>query len=204
MRMTSVSVALALVMMAGCGRGPSRIHPPSIDAVTAGNAAMKQYDRDGDGAVAGNEIDQAPSLKAALKTLDTDGDGRITAGEVTARIREWQASKLGLTTLQCEVTLDGAPLPGATVRYEPEAFLGPNVKPASGVTDELGIASLTIAESERQDPLVSGAQCGLYLVRITKDVNGQERIPPRYNAATTIGGEVAHDMEIGSVFVLQQ
>ena len=205
MRMAAMASTLGLVVPTGCGRGPSRIHPPTINATVAGQAAMKEYDRNGDGAVAGDELDKAPSLKAALTILDADSDGRVTAEEVTARIEAWQASKIGMMSQRCEVLLDGSPLPGALVVYEPEAFLGPNVKPASGVTDDLGVAFLTIAESERPNPSFFGIHCGLYLVRITKGDRGQQVLPAGYNIVTTLGAEVApdaRDAETGSVFRL--
>ena len=47
---------------------------------------MKQYDTNGNGNVAGAELNQAPSLRAALDKLDANGDQGVSAEEVTARI----------------------------------------------------------------------------------------------------------------------
>ena len=43
---------------------------------------MELYDKNGDGIVSGEELENAPALKAALKNLDTNGDGRLTVDEV--------------------------------------------------------------------------------------------------------------------------
>jgi len=181
-----------LVATPGCTRAPKRIVPPGISASAAGKGAMAEYDTDGDGAVAGDELEKAPSLKAALGNLDSNQDGRVTADEVQARVEAWQESRIGIMSLGCRVTLDGNPLTGANVTFEPEKFLGDEVHAASGTTDQSGSAYLTIAEEHRQDPAIAGAQCGLYKVRITAG-GGEQMIPAQYNTKTTLGAEVAQD-----------
>src|SRR5688500_9351038 len=91
----------------GCSSGPSRIQPPSIDADDAASQAMELYDKDGDGAIAAAELDAAPGLKAAMATLDTSKDGSVQEEEITARIESWQASGVGIVSLNCTVTMDG-------------------------------------------------------------------------------------------------
>ena len=59
---------------------------------------------------------------------------------MTARIQAWQGSKAGLVPVMCSITFQGKPLAGATVVFEPEAFLGETVKACEGTTDERGLA----------------------------------------------------------------
>ena len=194
-RIASLSVLLvmvAVVIGSGClwGGGPSRVHPPSISASAAASGAMDQYDTDKDGVVKGPELDKAPSLKAAIKQLDTNGDGGVSADEVSARVKAWQDSKVGKMSLSCMVKLNGRPLSGAKVTFEPEKFLGTEVKACSGTTDANGIANPSVPV-EGDDP--GGAACGLYLVRVSKQEGGKELIPAKYNTQTTLGKELALD-----------
>ena len=195
----SVVVVGAVILAGwGCLGKPSRVHAPGINASAAGAAAMKEYDTDGDGKVAGAELDKAPSLKAALKNLDTDGDGAVSAAEVTARIQKWQASKVGMMALACTVKYQGRPLEGATVTFEPETFLGSEVKPAAGTTGKGGTAAIRVIGGD-----VPGVACGLYKVKITCD---KVAIPPKYNTETTLGQEVSLDapgIQTGIVFDLK-
>lgn len=169
-------------------RMPTRLIPPSIDAETAGKKAIELFDTNKDGKLSGKELDKCPGLKAALGTVDTDHQGEITAEMIAERIRAWQRSKLGRMSLSCTVLHKGKPLDAASVRFVPEEFLGENVKAASGKTDKNGVAMISIAITDRQDP--PGVAPGLYRVEITK--NG-EKIPAIYNTETTLGQEVALD-----------
>src|SRR3954470_24549559 len=122
---TSSKLALASLFLAttvSCQRGPAVVKQPSINPSSAGKLAMEQYDTNGDGKVAGDELEKAPSLKAALPRLDTDGDGGVSADEVAARVNVWKSMESGLTTVPCRVTLDGQPLVDAKVTLEPETF----------------------------------------------------------------------------------
>jgi EF hand len=183
-----------LATTVSCNRGPAPLRQPSISASSAGKLAMEQYDKDGDGKVAGAELDQAPSLKAALKNLDTDGDGAVSASEVTERVNAWKAMKTALASVPVKVTLDGEPLGGATITFEPESFLGDEMKRAVGTTNLYGVVAPTVAPEDRPDPkLPGGAYFGLYIVRISKMVNGKETIPARYNTQSILGQEVSYD-----------
>lgn len=180
----------AMLVFGGCfGGGPARVRPPSIDAGAAGRVAMEQYDANKDGVVKGEELDNAPSLKAALKQLDKNSDGGVDAAEVTARVRQWQDSKVGKMAVSCIVTFNKKPLAGAKVTFEPEKFLGANLKPCEGVTDASGAVALTDGGD------LPGCPPGLYLVRISKQEGDKELIPAKYNTATTLGKEIALDAE---------
>ena len=66
-----------------------------------------------------------------------------------------------------------------------------SIRPASGLTRG-GTANLDVSDEDRPHPNAHGAQHGLYLVRISKKVDGQETIPAKYNEQTTLGCEVAY------------
>jgi hypothetical protein len=102
--------------------------------------------------------------------------------------------RTGLASVRCHVTLDGQPLVGAEVVFEPEEFLGEEIKTAAGKTNQFGDAAPTIPPEERPDPtLPGGAHFGLYRVRISKVTNGRELIPARYNKESILGQEVSYD-----------
>ncbi|HBO45747.1 MAG TPA: hypothetical protein DD670_17845 [Planctomycetaceae bacterium] len=180
-------LAIALYCNSGCSRAPSRVKPPSIDAKAAGAAAMEQYDANQDGKIDGVELEKAPSLKAALANLDNSNDKSVDADEVTKRIEAWHESKKGLMSVMTMVTIGGRPLAGATVVFEPEAFLGPNIKQATGTTNEQGVALMRIEGADSP-----GVAPGLYLVRIT---NEGMNLPTKYNTETILGAEVAADAD---------
>lgn len=194
-RLRSYGFAATTALLGSCSFGPAAVRPPSIDAPDAGQAAIEMYDANNDGVVAGSELDQAPGLKAALKRLDTSGDGSVSAEEVAARIEKWQESEIGLTAFGFKATLDGAPLIGATVTFEPEPFLGEDVKAATCQTNELGGGGASIPVEQRPTPTTPGGmQLGMYRVKISKVANGRELIPPQYNEQTVLGQEVALDV----------
>lgn len=183
-----------MLALAGCGGGPERIEPPAIDAGAAGSQAVELYDKNGDGAVAGDELEAASPLKACLATLDADSDGNVTAAEVTRRVETWQGTRGGVTSVLVYVTMDGSPLPGATVTFEPEPYLGQEIQAAVGVTNIDGVAAPMIPKEKRPTPnMPPGMQLGLYKVRISKQAGGTETIPAKYNAETTLGQQVAPD-----------
>jgi len=187
-----VLVCIAVLTSWGCGifGGPSRVEAPGISASGAGSGAMDKYDTDGDGVVKGEELDKAPSLKAALAKLDANSDGGVSADEVADRVKQWQETRVGLMSLGCTVMMNGRGLAGVTVNYVPEEFLGSDVKPATGTTDDNGVAILSIQDSE-----LSGVACGLYRVELSKKDGGTETLPPKFNTETVLGQEVALDAE---------
>ena len=135
--LAAVSMA-ACIVLTGCSGGPARILPPSIDANAAAEQAMETYDTDGNGFVEGEELENAPGLQAAMATLDVDKDGKVSENEVVERIRAWRGTNVGITTIQCSVFMDGRPLSGASVTFDPEAFLGDEIQAATAVTGPMG------------------------------------------------------------------
>lgn len=100
------------------------------------------------------------------------------------------------------VTLDGEPLPDATVRFMPEASGDAEyVRPATGVTDSGGWYSLAFSSSRE------GALPGKYRVSITTfreggydtDEDGNpipgapEKVPVAYNSETTLTATIPSD-----------
>ena len=162
---------------------------------------MALFDTNKDGEISGAELDKCPGIKAALAQIDPSGDGTVTADKIAARIKAWQASKLGRMVLYCTVLHNGKPLKDAEVKFVPEEFLGKNVMTGTGKTDKNGTARISILTSGKSDP--PGVAPGLYRVEITK---ADEKIPAKYNTETILGQEVALDaenMEKGIRFILK-
>ena len=190
-RVASAAVVVAVVSLmlsVGCSRAAPRLQPPAIDAASAGAKAIEQYDANKDGKISGAELDKAPALKAAIARIDAGGAGEITADKIAARIKVWQESKSARMPLRCTVLHNGKPLAGAEVKFVPEAFLGENMKTATGKTDPNGVAELSIPTAGSNDP--PGVAPGFYRVEIAKS---GENIPAKYNSQTTLGQEAAVD-----------
>jgi len=196
---TFVAAAALLALASGsCSSAPSRVHPPGINASSASSEAIELYDTNGDGSVGGEELEKAPGLKAALASMDKNSDKGIDAAEIAKRIETWQATRIGLMTFGFTLSLDGSPLEGATVTFEPESFLGDDIKAAVATTDMFGTGSPTIPKDQRPDPTAPpGVQVGVYRVKISKLQGGKETIPAIYNTETILGQEVA--MDVGEI-----
>ena len=190
----TVLLLVAIGSLTGCGGGPSAVLPPDIDADDAAALAMETYDTDGNGLIEGAELENAPSLNAAMATLDTDNDGKVSEDEIAERIRSWQSSRVGITTIRCQVVMGGRPLAGAVVTFDPEDFLGEYVLEAVGTSDSLGFVTPKIPKENRPAPdTPPGLQLGFYKVRISQIVDGTEKIAAKYNSETTLGQQVASD-----------
>jgi hypothetical protein len=190
-------LGVLLFLTAGCGsRGSGSV--PRFSPGEASQAALAEYDANKDGFLDAKELERCPALKRALKAFDKNGDGRLSADEIAERLARYQQSKVGLMPVTCQVSLDGRALEGATVTFEPEKFLGPSFKPASGVSDKDGSVELKVEGG--QGP---GVPCGLYRVVVSKkNASGRESVPDRYNAKTTLGEEVAPDLRGGIALLL--
>lgn len=193
-QLTVALASVALATLTACNSNPRRVNQPYIDADGAGELAMEQYDTNGDGIVAGDELEKAPGLKALLKTGDANGDGGVSAEEVAQRINKWKEQLTGVTIFSYVVTLDGKPLEGAQVVFEPETFLGDEIKAGIGDTGFGGSGGATIPKEQRPTPTSPpGMHLGLYKVKISKKNGATEIVPAKYNEATTLGIEVAGD-----------
>ena len=185
----------SFALLTGCNFGPSRIMPVSIDASAASRQAIEMYDKDGDGTIAGTELNAVPGIKKNISHYDRDSDGRVSRDEIAARLNDWSKQQLALMGCSYIVTLDGQPLDEATVTLVPEPYLGPNVKAASGVTMPTGLARLTHADEDLPKSTngrpIAGVKGGTYKVQVTHPT---KKIPAKYNTATELGEEIAYDI----------
>jgi hypothetical protein len=182
------AVVVAVICTIGCNRGPSRIKPPEINPKSAAAEAMKLYDGNHDGSLDAAEAAKCPGIAAEFKTYDVDGNGKITQEEITARISELRKHGVGLTRLNCNVTVNGRGIENATVQFEPEPYLGAQIQAAEGVTNAHGMAQMAISAdklpADQQD--LKAVHYGTYKVRIT---HPSVKLPARYNSETTLGYE---------------
>jgi hypothetical protein len=178
----------ATALCCGCSAGtPTRVEMAAISPADAGAKAIELYDTNHDGVISGDELKKVPALKVALARFDTSGDGKVTAGNIAARIQSWHDQKVAIISVFVSVTLDGQPLDGATVTFEPEPFLGTAIQGASGTTDARGTVMLKTGDK-------TGTHVGLYKVKVSKQGSGKETIPARYNTDTELGAEIAQDV----------
>jgi hypothetical protein len=178
----------ALVLLAaGCSRGGGAA-VPQLSPREAADQALAEYDANKDGALDAKELEACPGLLGAVKRVDKDGDGRLSGDELADRLTIFQQQGM-LSDVAVEVTLDNRPLVGATVTLVPEKFMGESYKPATATTDETGIGSFT---TEGAGPAVA---LGYYRVQVSKNAQGQESVPAKYNTKTVLGQEIAPDVE---------
>ena len=197
-RMLICFLGAGLLTTLGCGGGPAVIKAPEFDPVGIGKAAIAQYDSNGDGAIAGDELEAAQSIKSAMKGLDSDQDKRVTADEITQFVSGWQDSGVSLINLTCEVRMSGKPLEGATITYVPEEFMGGSVTTATGETDIDGLAGLK-CEYAKQNGFPDGMSLGFYKVSVSKQDGGNEAVPSKYNSSTTLGRVVCENDRINNL-----
>ena len=187
------------VLSAGPGGGGGAGGPPFAPQ-DAAQAALAEYDANKDGLLDAKELERCPAPQGGLKAFDKNGHGKLSADEIAGRLTFYQVSKVKLTSLDLQLIQGGGPPEGATVTLEPEKFLGPGARPASGVSDAEGQVSLAV-EGE-QTGLVP---LGLYRVQVSKkDAKGEELIPARYNTKTTLGAEVGPDLRGGLTLQLSR
>ena len=132
---------------------------------------------------------QPRGILGQLEAYDQDKDERVSAPEIAARIKQWQVRGTGLRPFSCGVSFQGRPLVGAEVRLVPEAFLGNDVKTASGTTADFGRAPVRIAPEKLPEDQkdIPGVQLGIYKVQITHPT---VKLPARFNTETTLGVEI--------------
>lgn len=183
----SALLAGLVLLAAGCSGGSQG--PAPISPRDAASQALAEYDANKDGALDAKELEACPALRDALKRVDKDGDGRLTADEIVERLTFFREQE-SQSDVNVEVLLDGRPLAGATVTLVPEKFMGPSAKSASTVTDEAGAGYFKTEGTDFiQVPL------GYYRVQVSKNAQGREVVPAKYNAQTTLGYEVSPDAQ---------
>jgi len=183
------------VGLSGCTSGPQ---PPNLSPEEVAAAALKQYDKNGDGFLAADELENCPALKSHLQRIDTNQDGKLSADEIAARLTKMKNANIARLGVLVSVKLDGEALPGATVRFVPETFMGNAVASAVGTTDQTGSADMKVEGSDKP-----GVQWGYYRIEVSKkDSDGKELLAERYNSKTTLGCEVSTDIRSSVVLKL--
>jgi hypothetical protein len=177
----AVTVSLAVGCSGGNATKLSDLPPVAYDPPAIAQAALAALDRNKNGQIDGSELDACPALKSALPAIDRNKDRAVSADELQQRAERYAAA--AGVPVACTVTLDGRPLTDATVTFEPEPFMGPGLKAATGKTDATG----TIGSFEVDGQAFADLSPGLYRIRVTKDGTN---IPARYNTQSTLGREV--------------
>jgi len=179
-------LGLIVLVSCGCWGRPPTIKPPKWDPEGLAAKAMEGSDTDGDGGISLEEAADDPVMKTAIGAWDISGDRVLQADEIARRIRDFKEMKTGVSLFPIMVTLDGQPLPDATVSLTPADFLAGLIEPATGTTGQVGRVVLVI---DRED--LPGVRYGVYRVEISKlDENGEDLVPARYNSETELGLEV--------------
>lgn len=190
----------AIAILAGCSTSPARFYRPKYDARAIGERAVAELDRDGNQLLDAHELAGSPALFADMEKLDRDGDRRLSAAEIGAKVDAWTAGGVGAVGIICWVTRGGQPVPNVQVTFIPEAYLGDVVKPAAGVTDSRGSASMT-AEGQKS---IGVMQCGYYRVELSSVQGGKETIPAKFNSNTVLGADVRPNREVPIAFDIAQ
>ncbi|MDO4574227.1 MAG: EF-hand domain-containing protein [Planctomycetia bacterium] len=164
-------MGMAIVLSMGCGlKKPNRVDAPTIDGSAAGAAAVKLYDKNGNGKIDGAELKDAPALNSVLKSLDTNGDGAIDAGEIATRIQGWADTKVGLTCPMISFTFKGKPMKAGSVTLKPVPFLAEYLKEAKG--DIIDGSCNPTSEGNQEN--LPGMALGFYDIIIE---NAQPKLP---------------------------
>ncbi len=175
------------VVLAGCSRFSGNIEIPEWDPAAAADRVLAEYDSNGDRKLSGDELKKCPGLLSGIRTFDGDGDGSISHDEIQTKLDELKQDQAALVEITCEVTRNGRPLEGATVKFVPESFMGDDLKPAVGVTTRDGTAFPTVADEELPEEYrgrVHGIHCGVFRVVVT---HPNVDIPDKYNTKSELG-----------------
>lgn len=191
-------VVVTAVLILGCSRGPTAVKVPPIKPAAAAEAAVLQYDKNGDGLLETSELSSSPALLDAMKHVDKNHDMHLSKEELAERFAMWVNGGVGASFLACRVTQGGRPLQGAHIRLVPEDFFDGAIQPAEGTTGKSGVALLSMDKSNLPADLqnLRAVQQGLYRVEITHQ---SVQIPAKYNTKSTLGLEVS--FETGRNFV---
>lgn len=179
--------------LSGCSGRPARVAAPDVNPSSAAAEAIALYDKDQSGSLNGEELEACPAIPTNLDVYDVDGSGDVTEEEIANRIQKILDFKVGITSIDAKVTLNGRPLNGVTVHLDPEPFWGDSLAHASGETYESGETSLSadpekIPENMRR---FGGMIPGMYKIRI-EDPKG--RVPEIYTGDNSpLGKDIALD-----------
>ena len=190
-KFSSASLAtLLLALPVGCSHGPERITVPDFEPGKIAEAALTEFDADGDEILSSSELKKSPGLTASMSVFDSNQDGKISGEELRMEFQKWLDEKTGLISIRCEVRYKGRPLKGAMVHLVPEPFLGNVVPEATGKTDAMGMTQISCDSEHLPESLKSmrAIKPGVYRIEVTHpDVS----LPAKYNSQTTLGRSVS-------------
>ncbi|TWT33724.1 EF hand [Posidoniimonas corsicana] len=190
-----VGLVVVAGTLVGCSGRPASVEP-QFDPVGMAQKALAAYDADSDGRLSGGELDAAPSIKQHLALYDKDSDGAITVGELRSRFSDWESGGVGFRRLDLKVLMDGRPLAGAEVTFEPEVFMTSWAKPATATTDSSGMAKISVSADDLPAALkgrgdgIRGVCVGAYRVKVT---HPSKKIPAAYQAGDALGIETSRE-----------
>ena len=151
--------AIVAALAAGCS-GPPSPQLPELVPNDVARRATHQYDKNHDGTIDAEELKASPPLQEAMATMDVNREGSLNEAKIAERVRKWLNGGTIVFNPMVLVSLDGQPLEGAAVTFEPEAFMGPAYKPTGAVTDKAGTCL-----PPGDNPQFQGLHPGLYRVR---------------------------------------
>jgi hypothetical protein len=189
-------VAATSAIVVGCSRTPARVEMIDIDPDGAAAEAMGTYDTNKDGKLWDEELRAVPGILKWKKLYDSDGDGMVSEAEIVSRLEKWQGDQLGFRRLSAKVEIDGRPAKGIEVTLTPEAYLGPNMKPARGLTNRRGFATLSVSKDDMPETFkerganISGVYPGTYRIELTRAGGNLTSVD---RAGVPLGEEVAKD-----------
>jgi len=186
--------AALLLALAGCSSSPDSIEPVDIDPDQASTQAIELYDDNSDGSLDDGELAQVPGMLRYKEKYDANGDGLVSRQEIAERVVGWSDGGVGFRTLDVLVLLDNRPLPGASVKFVPETYLGEEPKVGTGETDAAGHAKISVAVEHIPEDLrmarMRGMFGGTYRIEVT---HPEKQLPERYRNGTALGEEIARD-----------
>ncbi len=199
---TFVIAALTIVALAGCSSQPRAVTMPEIDPSTAAQQAVELCDKNGDGKLSDEELKSIPGILKWKQLYDLDGDKFVSQQEIVERLKKWQSDKLAFRSISLSVKLNGRPVPNVQVQMTPESYLGDAVKPAKGITNKRGFASVSVAPEDLPEALkqrgikIGGVYPGTYKITLT---NSQMKLPSVDSTGIPLGAEVARDTVDSSI-----
>jgi len=191
-----VLAAGGLAIIASCSKSPSRVEMVDIDPDDAAAQAINTYDTNKDRKLTDDELRAVPGILKWKQHYDTDGDSAVSEEEIVARIEKWQRDQLAFRRLSAKVEIDGRPVKGVEVVFTPESYLGSGVKPARGITNRRGFATLSVSKEDMPEAIkargiaISGVYPGTYRIELKRAGGilsnvGRDGLP--------LGEEVAQD-----------
>ena len=182
----SASAAMMVFLaMTGCSRSVPMTKGPGIAPDAVARNAVQQYDSKHLGHLDAEESRKSPAIMALRVELGLGPDAPLNEEQIAERARKWLQSRNPRLVPIVTVDLDGQPLDGATVTFQPEECMGPDYHPASATT--VGQGQCVVSGD---DPATPGLYLGLYRIQVSKVANGRETLPERYNSRTELGVEV--------------